>query len=75
MVQSDVFWKQGSVASTLGPDHFADPKHARTQHWPYLVLIEDYALAVAPLYFFLECVVEILVEEWYFIEGRAESIL
>ena len=55
-------------------DHLADPQGAWAQDGPDLLLVEHLALVVALLDFPLERMVEVLVEEWYFVEGGAEGV-
>ncbi len=74
LVEADVFGGEGGVGAPVDADHFADPQGARAQHRPHLFLVEDFALVVALLDFSLQRVVEVLVEEGYFVEGGAEGV-
>ena len=61
--------------TTLYSYHLAHAQCTGAQDWPDFLFIEDLSLLAPLLDLALEGMFEILVEEWYFIEGGAEGVL
>lgn len=73
--ESDVFCPDGWVRTTFEPYHFANRQGTRAQYRPHLLLIKNGLVLNSLLDFLLESVIKVFVEEWYFVESWAESVL
>lgn len=75
MGESQILGPESRMRPSLKPNHLTDCQRTGTQYGPHLLLIK-YLLLLRPLLdLLIERMIEVLIEQGYLIEGRAEGIL
>ena len=63
------------MSPALETDHFTNPEDAWTEDGPDFLFVKNFAVVSSLFDFFLKGMIQVLVEEWNFVEGGAKSIL